>query len=292
MAGIPGFGSGLGQTLDLGSILNDKLQGVLHPGQAGPDYEKQRKDLVKELAANRKKAIKEGEKFGKKYFADKSLGRVDEGRANEVRNLITERKGQLDLAKNRSADIQRIIDMRSANLSGFTPDELNAMRAQEAAQMGRAQSTALRQLRGAQASAGLRGGAAAAQQAGILGQAQAARANLERDLFLQNIAQKRAALDSYDQSVRGIEGEEFGQRESAIGGLENLTTASRADELARQQYNQAQLGRERMGQASSAFGIAGLSAQEQAAALQNILGEKQAAATVEAANAAGKGGKK
>jgi hypothetical protein len=292
MAGIKGYGSGLGQTLDLGGFLNDKLQGLIHPAMAGPDYEKQRKDLVRELASNRRRAIKEGEKFGKKYFADKSLGRVDQGRSNEVRNLITQRKDQLDLAKKRSADVQRVIDMRSANLAGFTPDEINAMRAQEASQMGRAQSTALRQLRGVQAASGMRGGAAAAQQAGILGQAQAARANLERDLFLQNIAQKRAALGDYESSVRGIEGEEFGKRDAAIGGLENITTASRADELARQQYNQAQLGRERMGQASSAFGIAGLSAQEQAAAMQNILGEKQAAATVEAANAAGQGGKK
>lgn len=249
---------------------------------------KKQKEILTQIKNQRRIAQIEGRNIGKKYFGDEKLGRVDETRSNEVAKIIAERQAQLDAAKTRTADTQQIIDLRKANLAGFSPEEINAMRAQEVSQMGRAQSTALRQLRGAQAQAGLRGGAAAAQQANILAQSQAARANVERDLFLQNIAQRRAALGDYESSVRGVEGEEFARRTGALGGLEASTQGARADELARQQFNLAQLGRERFGQASSEFGYAGLGQQEAQAALQTILGEKQSEATVEAAKHSGK----
>jgi VIT1/CCC1 family predicted Fe2+/Mn2+ transporter len=117
------------------------------------------------------------------------------------------------------SDVGDIIARRRAALAGLTGEESNAMREQELAGITQSEATAARQLRGAQAASGVRGGLAGAQQAALIQQAQNKRAELERQLFLENIRQKQAALGAFEGTI-GQEAQQARQRELAKLGIE------------------------------------------------------------------------
>lgn len=147
----------------------------------------------------------------------------------------------------RSADIADVIARRKAALQGFSGEENTALREQMAQAQARQEQGALRQLRGVQAQQGIRGGLAGAQQAQQLAQNQAQRAAAERELFLQNIAQRQQALGNFEQSARAAEAEEIGR-----------------------------FGQRRFGQLGTELGYGQLGAADRAAAMGQILGEQQA----------------
>ena len=163
----------------------------------------------------------------------------------------------------RSADIADILARRKAQLEGFTPEEQQAMREQNMGAIFSNQQAGSRDLARQQARSGVRGALGAAQQAAFQQATQGQLADQERQLFLANIAEKRDAL----------------------GRLEGSQRATEADELARQQFNLGQLGREKAGMLTTEFGYGGLGAQERAAALQQILGESGAASSERIAQA-------
>ena len=196
--------------------------------------ERVRKARAEDLAAGRAR--------GQELFGEGKLGRI---------------------ADVRRPDIERVISERRAQLSGLTPEEEQLMREGTARQLQRTTQGQLRQLRGLQAQAGLRGGTAAAQQAQVLRGGAEQRANLERDILRDQIAARRQALGAFE----GTLGRE---REAA-------------------QFDIGQAGRERMGQLSTELGFGQLGAAERSSVLQQIAGEEAARV---AERQAARGGKK
>jgi hypothetical protein len=286
---------------------------------------------LKEIVDARKKAMAEGKALGKEVYGKGSLGKVTAPNEAAEKSILATRKAQLgtagkqsqsmqDLlaaqkatastAGNRSADITDVIARRKAGLEGFNAEENTALKEQMAQQVSRAEQGALRQLKGAQAGAGIRGGLAGAQTSDVLMQGQQQRANAARDLFLQNIQQKQQALGAFEGSARAAEGEQFARQQQATGqyagqlsgeeaarlaatqaataGLEGTIGRQGAQDLGIQQFNLGQTAKEKYGQLATQLGMAGLSSQETASAAQEVLGKEQTDAMMNSA----KGGKK
>lgn len=144
-----------------------------------------------------------------------------------------------------SGDVQDIIGRRKSALEGMSGAEQAALRSQALDRIAAQQQGASRQLRGIQAQAGLQGATAASQQAGLLGQAQKSKGEIERDLFLQDLANRDQALGAFEQTIGG--------------------------ETQRSQQ-------EKLGQLSTELSYAQLGSGERAAVAQQLIGEDQAAA--------------
>jgi hypothetical protein len=166
--------------------------------------------------------IDAGQEFGKELLPAGSLGRVDE---------------------TRSGDISDVIARRRALLGGLTGEESQAARDIATQNIGRETQGRSRQLAALQGRAGIRGGLAGAQQAGVLESGAEQRANFERQLLLENRGAQERALGAFEQSVGSAE----------------------ANELGRQQFNLSQSARERQAQLSTALGIAQLGTAERSA---------------------------
>lgn len=200
------------------------------------------KTRLKTLQRGREQDLASGRKRGEQIFGKQALGRVDEAR---------------------SASMADILARRQANLEGFTADEQGAMRDQNMKQILAGQQAGVRDLARQQARSGVRGGLASAQQGAMQMAGQGQLADQERQLFLENIAQKRGALDQFEQSQTGAE----------------------ATELSKKQYNQSQAAKELMGKLSTELGFGSLGASDRASAMQAALGEKALSGSKEIAEA-------
>lgn len=160
----------------------------------------------------------------------------------------------------RSQDMASVIAARKAGMQGYSAPETNALRDQMQQGVSRQEATTMRQLRGSQAQSGVRGALAATQQAQVLQEMGKQRAQAEREIFIQNMAQKQTGLDKFEQSLRGAETEEI------------------------QRYGQRQTGK-----LGTEMGYAQMGAADRAAIQQQLLGESQAALN---ANIGSRGGKK
>ncbi len=178
----------------------------------------------------REKDMAAGAAKGQEYFGEGSLGRVDAARAQEISDVLARRQ---------------------ANLQGYTPEEQNAMRSQALGGVQRAQQLAQRQLMGQLGAANLRGGARGGALGNLAAQGLQQQAQVEQGLFANQINQRRAALDQYQNALQG----------------------ARADELARQQYNQLQGNKERQGRLTTEMGFASMGAGERGAIGQQVAGE-------------------
>lgn len=188
--------------------------------------------FMAQAKAQREEALAQGRARGQELFADGSFG-------TRAQPLIGE-------------DYATIIQKRKDALSGFSPEEQNAMQSQVMGGINNAQQTQLRQLRGIQGASGLRGAQASAQQQSVLQQGQKQKAEAGQNLFLQNIAARRAALGEFENTIN---------------------------------QEQERRQREKLAQLSTEFGYGSLAAAESAGAGQQALGlgrqiagEKEAAA--------------
>ena len=145
---------------------------------------------------------------------------------------------------------------RREQLEGFTPAEEEAMRSRVQQQIGRQTQQGLRQLRGFQGQAGIRGGLAGAQAADVLRQGQEAGTEAELDLQLQDMQARRGALDALERTARGEQDverfniqqagrEKFAQQATAlssqiVGAADR--GAIKASEIAREQAAASQQG--------------------------------------------------
>lgn len=219
----------LGMQMRAVQMAQDAEKKKLKDRQQG--YQQQAAAKLAQAQAAREADLTKGRARGQELFADKSLGRVDQDRSAEVADIVARRK---------------------ANLAGFTPEEMNAMQSNQVQSINQANQGQNRALMAAQARSGVRGAAAIAQQQQALKAQSAQRADLERNLFLENMNQKRSAL---------------GEAERSIGG-------ARADELARQQFNLAQMGKEKAAQLSTELGYGQLGAGERSAVMQSMAAQE------------------
>jgi len=206
-----------------------------------------------------------------------AFGNVDANRAQEIQDIINQRKGVIDP----SEDIAEALARRRANLDGLDSVEGQALREQSMRGLLSQEKSAARNLRGSLG--GLRGGAAAAAQASLARDVGNQRSQLEQDLLMKNLDIKNQALGSFEQAAM-LDDQRRAQR---IGDLEGSLTRTRADELARQQYNQSQAAREFAARSGAELGFANLGMQERNQILSQIGAEDLADATENAG-----GGKK
>jgi hypothetical protein len=174
-----------------------------------------------------------GKKLAKEFISDGSLGRMQEGRSQEISDLIAERRKAYE----------------ASPTGGLSAEELQAQRDQAVNNINRTSETARRRLAGAQAQTGVRGATAASQQMSAIQAGNTERTNFERDLFLR----QREALqqDRAEQATR-------------LSALESSVSAARANEEATIKFNLEQAAREKFGQLSTALSYAGLGSQDRA----------------------------
>ena len=189
---------------------------------AGADYAENRlKEKNKLNEIQREYDIAKGQETLGKEFSEGSLGRIDAGRSQNIQDIIASKK---------------------ARLSGFTAEENQALREKGVSSINKSTQTALRNLRGFQGATGVRGGTAGSQQLNILKSGIQSKANVERDLFLQNIEEKRRNLQDFEASVTGAE----------------------ATEQERNLFNIDQANKEKFGRLSAGLGYAQLGVTERA----------------------------
>lgn len=225
--------------------VKEKQQAKIQP-QIDADrakmFNRQERQKAAQYAAARNKDLAAGRDRGEQIFGQEALGRVNE---------------------QRSADVADIMNRRKEQLGGFTAEEQGAMRDNNMKAILQSQQAGSRDLARNQARSGVRGGLATAQQGAFAQQGQGQLADQERQLFLANAAERRGALDKFEQSTAGAE----------------------SADLARQQYNQAQKSKELLGKLSTEFGYGSLGSAERTAAMQSILGDKAIAGSKDIAKA-------
>lgn len=259
-----------------------KLENEQAKSAAALKSEQQRMQQQRKMAAEEMRlanqalqgGMAQGATRGKELFSN--LGRLEEGRSEETTKTLGSMQGLFDKAGTRSEDIQNVLaQRRSLAAGGFAAPEFQAMREAQTQGIAQGEQTAARQLRASQAASGLRGGAAAAQLGQLQAQGQQARTQAERDLFLQNEAQKRANLGALEQSATGAESNEFGRQQSSLQMLAAAQQAAQEAEAKKQVFNIGQKLAEAQGQQASELGYGQLSAGQYAAAQQAAMGQQQ-----------------
>lgn len=235
-----------------------------------------------------------GVPLAEQFFSDGSLGRVDEAssidpatiqrlrRAASISGLrspeAAERIGGLgDLfqrAQRESAGETEVTDLRRENLAGLTPEEEQLLRDQGQTGLNRGLQTALRSVKNN--FSGATGAASTRAAQPIISQFTDAQRGLERDIGIEKIQRKRDALNSFENTVRGIQGDIFA-RSAATGDLFSRAglaqeqfesqdslqknqqllsalTAAGNDSLNRRQLNMSNLAAEKAGQIGLIFG--------------------------------------
>lgn len=154
--------------------------------------------LRTQAEASRKADMAAGRARGEELFGNNALGQIEGRRAAEVADLINRRKEQL---------------------GGLSPEEQNAFRSQALGGIQRGQQDQQRQLMARLGASGLRGGAAAAQQANLAREGLRQQAQAEQNLFTQNVDRRRQALDAFEGSMGRARQEELGLLAKEKGGV-------------------------------------------------------------------------
>jgi hypothetical protein len=205
----------------------------------------QTQSIADQYASQRAKDMKAGQKRGEQLFGEGKLGRVNEASSPEMQALLAQRMQQT---------------------KGYSNEERNLLNSQYMGELGQQFAGQNLEARRLAQAGGLRGPAAAALAQRSLADQSGARANLQRDLFLQEQGQARGALDKYETSLGGKE----------------------AKELEKQMFNLAQKNKEKLGVLGTEQGYAQLGSGDRAAAIQQIVGAEQSAAINKLASESGK----
>lgn len=185
---------------------------------------------------------------------------VSTARPSEIQDLIAKQQalttGTYDPRLSRQQNLDELLDFARSEYSGLTSPNTayaQALRERGERDIESQSQTALAQLRAQLGAAGIQGGANIAQQAGILQGEATNKANLARDLLIDQENRRQAALQNYYQMATGVQGQETASRQyqdalkrGDIAGAADMVARARAEELAREQFNtqtrQAALG--------------------------------------------------
>lgn len=205
-------------TSPFGAALGGVSEGLGFQGPPPIDYERlmrineeQQIAMENRARAQREQDLARGKARGEELFSEGALGRMEEGRAAEIADIISRRQ---------------------AESQGFTPQEMQAMREQNMTEIGRQQAAQQRQLRSEQARSGVRGATASAQKAAQQQAFQGQMTQSERDLFLKNIDARRAGMDKLEGSVTAARGEELARKEYNLQSANKERFARLATEFA------------------------------------------------------------
>ncbi len=195
-----------------------------------------------------------GRELGDRYYAPGSLGRLGEERSADELDAISRLQRAADSAGVRSADISDLLARRKAGLAGYDAPEMQGMRESMGREITRGGATAASELRRAQGASRTRGAAASAQAANLQRSLQQSRADLEQDLFVKNADERQRRLAEYENSLRGVEGEEFSRGQSARQDLVNQYNYQGGLDQYRKEYNLGQQANEIAGRAGAETG--------------------------------------
>lgn len=135
---------------------------------------------------------------------------------NKGNERILDRRDQLtrgnrlsDIADNlsRSGNVRDLVSRRTSALQGLSQPELQARRDQGDTALNQGLESALRSIRSR--FPGASGPAASRAALPAVNAFAQGKTNLERDLIVEDANRRRAALDSFENTVRGVEGDEF-----------------------------------------------------------------------------------
>lgn len=130
---------------------------------------------------------------------------VEEKNSADLHDRYTSGQAMDNIRNERSSDITSILANAMSQSNGLNSSENNALRTNALSSITAQNDTAMRALRGQQASSGLRGGAAGAQMANQRAQATNAVGTAERGLVADNIAAKQKGLQNAATIVTGQE---------------------------------------------------------------------------------------
>lgn len=195
---------------------------------------------LKQSKAARSEDFASGLKKGKEIAPEGSLGRLGNKKNADIESVLKKRRESV-AQRGITPEQQQVLAQRQKQLGGFTPEEMARQRSQSQKAAGRATQQGLRQLRGAQAGSGLRGGLAAGQQASLIRGGQQAQVGAEQQLGLANIQERRRALDALEKTTTGL----AGQEQASIGALEGSSVGQSDRQEGRDIFDIGQLGREK-----------------------------------------------
>lgn len=224
---------------------------------------------------NIKDFISQGKEVASDLFPQGSLQQVSTAPSSAMQDLLAKYQTQQASAGNRSAEMQDILARRQGALGGFNAEENNAIRSSMGTQLDRSQQSAIRQLRGANAASGIRGGLAGARESSLVKDLARQRAQNEQDLFIGNVAQKEKALGAYEGSLTGAEKAEKDRQASALNSLFAAQGGIEGTGREAEKFNIEQGQRQKLGELSAILGTAGLSAAQQSSLAQLGLSEKE-----------------
>jgi len=210
-------------------------------------------------------------------FGEGSLGRVEEGRAGEVSDLLNIGRQQLDTG---ASGLDEAIARRRQTIStgGQDPSFQRIGEAARRAQDVQTQ-TSLRQLRGELGSQGVRGGINLQQQLGTLG-----RANLAESQLQGQLAQARLArLSEAESAEEGLQRSRIDQQRGALAAQASGIERARSEEAGRVATNVQRSLQERLGRLQLVEGAAQRGVLERSAAAQEVGSEAQLQSQREAA---------
>lgn len=174
-----------------------------------------------------------GEQFGtgiidKFGLGGDFLGRVSETASPEMLAAIARLKGQADTAGQLTPLEQEAIDKNRAALEGINAQENLALREQAEQGLDRTTQGLLRNQKISNAQSGVLGPAVAARNDPIVRERVQQQRGLERDLLVQNIAEKAKARQAFTDLVTGRSDETFRRQTSAN---QNLSTSQMSADL-------------------------------------------------------------
>lgn len=287
------------------------------------------------LLANGDPAISQGfsagGNIGQALFGNGALGRVREVLSPEQVELFMRQKAESYQGGQRSPEaasalsmlqgaaqsegqsidpyVKQALELRQSQLGGFSPQEFQLMRETGAEQLNRQLQTGLRAANLRNNVAGIEGGARGIVPQDLAVQALQARRGLERDLQVENLAEKQRRLSGFENLAQSVSNENFQRRNASINnynnalfGREQFETADRAARLQaftdfqrgledfvlqRQVFNLGQAAAEKSGYLSSFLGGGQFAAAQQGRKTAEELAREQIAAAREAKLAPG-----
>lgn len=162
---------------------------------------------------------KKGVKKADEILGPDGLQRL--GTDKEIQEALTMKKDDIGRQKGLTDRFEKIAD------EGMSPAAREAMRTKMAKQMSQAEQMAGLKMGGALG--GARGASAAAQQRSLMAQGMMGRANIERDIFLQNEQAKMTGLQNMQSSL-AAERSATGAYTSSLGEVKTFDIGQAAAE--------------------------------------------------------------
>jgi hypothetical protein len=204
------------------------------------------------------KDLKRAEKLMERFGLTPETRTVDQGRSQEIQDILDQRKANVERAQQRDPEMERMLEVMRGGLGGLTAQENTMMRERGEQGMETSLQTSLRSLAGLQGRSGVRGAAAQAGAMDLLAERLMKQKELERDLQLENINVQDRRRAGYGDLLSNVLGTEFNQRQSTLNALEGSTGLARTDELNREMFNIQQGESADALRNSTLFGLVGL----------------------------------